>query len=190
MSNIRKTLGITAIAAAGGLLLTGCNSTFDGNTANNTTGYKTSYANATPKRPDYHFASSRTATGKDVFIFDPQQYAWAAYDPQGQLIKTGIASGGADYCSDIKKACRTPVGTYSVHREGGANCKSSKYPLGKGGAPMPHCAFFTGGYAVHGSYDVPARNASHGCIRVTPSAAKWLDDHVLNNGSTVIVKSY
>ncbi|MAZ38761.1 MAG: L,D-transpeptidase [Legionellales bacterium] len=172
------------------LMLTGCNSAFDGSSSSATNGYNVSYATSTPKRPNYHFASSRPATGKDVFIFDPKQLAWAAYDKNGNLIKTGIASGGANYCEDLKAPCRTPSGTYTVHREGGANCKSNTFPLGKGGAPMPHCAFFHRGYAVHGSYDVPAYNASHGCVRVTPSAAKWLDDNVLNNGTTVIVESY
>ena len=187
MRNVKRILGLTAVATASSLLLSGCNSAFDDNTANNSMGYKPSYASAVPKRPAYNFASTRPATGKDVFIFDPKQLAWAAYDANGKLIKTGIASGGANYCPDIKQKCRTPVGTFTVHREGGADCKSNKFPIGKGGAPMPHCAFFTGGYAVHGSYDVPAYNASHGCIRVTPSAAKWLDANVLNAGSTVIV---
>jgi len=178
---------IAGIASA--FLLAGCSSSFDseslGSGANNI-----AYGNGGQKRPKYHFADKRPATGKRTFVFDPKQLAWAAYDSEGNLMKTGIASGGANYCSDIGRPCRTPVGKFSVHREGGPNCKSNKYPLGKGGAPMPHCAFFTGGYAVHGSPDVPAYNASHGCIRVTPSAARWLDSNVLDNGSTVIVDSY
>jgi hypothetical protein len=34
--------------------------------------------------------------------------------------------------------------------------------------------YFTGGYAVHGSSDVPAHPASHGCVRVTNWDADWL----------------
>lgn len=135
------------------------------------------------------FPAKRQATGKKVFIFDPRRVRWAAYDSKGNLIKTGAASGGKSYCPDIKRRCRTPAGTYSIYSKGSAGCKSSKFPVGKGGAPMPYCMFFRGGYAIHGSYSVPGYNASHGCIRVHPSAAKWLSKF-LSYGSTVIVRSY
>ncbi|MHA7840296.1 MAG: L,D-transpeptidase [Gammaproteobacteria bacterium] len=139
----------------------------------------------------YQFPSSRIATGKNVFIFDPRHRAWAAYDRGGNLIKQGRASGGKDYCPDIKRACRTPAGTYAVYRKGDATCVSTKYPLGKGGAPMPHCMFFHGGYAIHGSNHVPTdHNASHGCVRVTASDAAWLSQHHINHGATVIVRPY
>lgn len=184
MGRLSFAMKLSAVIAVSGIALTGCNTTNQANVG------KPGYAAASQPRPAYHFADSRPATGKPVFIYDPKQFAWAAYDAQGKLIKTGIGSGGASYCPDLKAPCRTPVGTFSVHREGGAACKSNKFPLGKGGAPMPHCAFFNGGYAIHGSYDVPAYNASHGCVRVTPDAAAWLDANVLNPGSTVIIKNY
>jgi hypothetical protein len=186
MEKLNTTLKVAAVGLGVSMLMltAGCQTTGSGSSSN------MSYASTPKPRPAYHFASTRPATGNEVFIFDPQQYAWAAYDAKGQLIRTGIASGGADYCPDIKSGCRTPVGTFRVYREGGPDCKSSKFPLGKGGAPMPHCGFFNGGYAVHGSYDVPAYNASHGCIRVTPGDAAWLDNNVLNVGTTVIVRSY
>jgi len=135
------------------------------------------------------FASKRRATGKNVFIFDPSQKRWAAYDRSGRLIKTGKASGGKGYCKDLGRSCRTPRGTFSIYAKRGAGCKSSKFPLGRGGAPMPYCAFFKGGYAIHGSHNVPRYNASHGCIRVVPSAARWLH-RFLHYGATVIVRSY
>jgi hypothetical protein len=186
MERVNSILRIAAVAALGGLAVAGCSS----NSANVSGVGGKSYAASQAPRPAYHFADSRPATGKTVFIYDPKQFAWAAYDSQGKLMKTGIGSGGASYCPDLKAPCRTPVGTFTVHREGGPACKSSIFPLGKGGAPMPHCAFFKGGYAVHGSYDVPAYNASHGCVRVTPDAASWLDANVLNPGSTVIIEHY
>lgn len=135
------------------------------------------------------FPAKRSATGRNVFIFDPRRLRWAAYNSNGTLIKTGAGSGGKGYCSDLKRSCRTPSGTYSVYAKRGASCKSSKFPVGKGGAPMPYCTFFRGGYAIHGSYNVPNYNASHGCIRVHPSAAKWLQKF-LHYGATVIVRSY
>lgn len=180
---------LMALAVAGALTTAACSSMNGGYASNQPISY-TNNAKPQPVRPPINFASTRPATGKNVFIFDPKQLAWGAYSPQGQLIRTGIASGGADYCADLGSRCHTPVGAYTVYREGGPNCKSTLFPLGKGGAPMPNCAFFNGGYAVHGSYDVPAYNASHGCVRVTPSDAAWLDDNVFRPGTTVIVKPY
>jgi L,D-transpeptidase catalytic domain len=119
----------------------------------------------------FHKVSYRTpqqieTAGKNLFIFDPQRLRWFAYDQSGILVGSGRASGGRNYCPDIKRRCKTAIGTFHVYRMGGANCESSKYPLGKGGAPMPYCMFFHGGFAIHGSNDLPNRNASHGCIRV------------------------
>ena len=70
------------------------------------------------------------------------------------------------------------------------NGKVIRSGRGSGGAPMPYCMFFSKYYAIHGSPDVPGYNASHGCIRVKPSAARWLYHNFLKIGSKVIVKSY
>lgn len=136
------------------------------------------------------FPSRRQATGHRVFIFDPKKPAWAAYNEDGKLVKTGEASGGKSYCPDVGRSCLTPRGSFAVHAKGSRYCKSSKYPLGKGGAPMPHCMFFYRGYAIHGSPNVPKYNASHGCIRVRPDAAAWLHKHFIRMGTQVIVKKY
>lgn len=124
-----------------------------------------------------------------MFIFYPKQLKWVAIS-NGKVIKSGKASGGSGYCSDIKRSCRTPTGTYSVISMRGADCRSSRYPLGGGGAKMPYCMFFTPLYAIHGSYDVPNYNASHGCIRVLPAAAQWLQRNFIGIGTTVVVKPY
>ena len=136
------------------------------------------------------FPMQRPATGRKVFIFDPKYTAWAVYDKDGNRVKTGRASGGAGYCKDINRSCRTAVGSFQVYHKQGENCESTKYPVGEGGAPMPNCMFFHRGYAIHGSPYVPDYNASHGCIRVTPSAARWLNNNFITNGTTVIVKPY
>lgn len=128
--------------------------------------------------------------GKKVFIFDPSELTWFAYDESGELVGSGRASGGRGYCPDVGRSCKTPSGIFSVKSKGGPGCTSSKYPIGRGGAPMPYCMFFHGGYAIHGSYDVPNRNASHGCIRVEPEDARWLSHEFMDIGTTVIVRSY
>jgi lipoprotein-anchoring transpeptidase ErfK/SrfK len=137
------------------------------------------------------FPSSRPATGKPVFIYNPNSTTWAAYDSSGDLVRTGHGSGGQHYCRDIHRGCKTPIGVFSVYSKQGPGFRSSKYPIKTdGGAPMPWAMFFHGGYAIHGSNSVPGFNASHGCIRVYPSDARWLNTSFLRYGSTVIVYSY
>jgi len=138
-----------------------------------------------------YFPATRKATGKKVFVFDPKATAWAAYDAQGNRVKTGKASGGKDFCEDVGRPCRTVTGTYRVYKKQGPECTSSKYPIEtNGGARMPYCMHFHGGYSIHAAYDVPNYNASHGCIRVLPSAAKWLNQSFIDRGTTVVVKPY
>jgi lipoprotein-anchoring transpeptidase ErfK/SrfK len=137
------------------------------------------------------FPEKRPATGRKVFIYDPKATAWAAYDAQGNRLKTGSASGGKDFCEDIGEPCHTVTGTFSIQDKGGEDCKSSKFPIEThGGAKMPYCMHFHGGYSIHAAYEVPDYNASHGCVRVLPSAAKWLNEDFANIGTTVIIKPY
>ena len=123
------------------------------------------------------------------FVFSPRTLQWKAVK-NGKVIRTGHGSAGRGYCPDIHRSCRTPTGTYSVISKSGPGCRSTRYPRPHGGAPMPYCMFFSRYYAIHGSYDVPRRNASHGCIRVTPSDARWLNHNFMKVGSTVVVKPY
>jgi hypothetical protein len=139
-----------------------------------------------------HFSMRRNATGNEVFIFDPTYNAWALYDEDGKCLNTGRASGGRYYCPDVKRRCKTISGKFRIISKGDSGCISSKYPLEThGGAPMPYCMYFSPkGYAIHGSNDVPDHNASHGCIRVTPTAAEWLNVKHMPIGTTVIVLPY
>lgn len=134
--------------------------------------------------------SKRPATGGRVFVFNPKRLAWGAYNANGELIRSGRASGGKGYCRDVRRRCRTPIGHFRVYRKGSSGCRSSKFPLGRGGAPMPYCMFFYHGFAIHGSPDVPNYNASHGCVRVLPSAAQWLHGNFIRHGTKVIVQPY
>lgn len=126
----------------------------------------------------------------NTFVFNPRTHSWAAINDNGKVVRTGHASGGRGYCPDIHRACRTPVGSFYVHSKGGPGCKSSRFPIGRGGSPMPWCMFFSQYYAIHGSYEVPHYNASHGCIRVIPSDANWLSHNFVRIGTRVVVKPY
>lgn len=136
--------------------------------------------------------------GEKVIIVDPQTHLWAAYNSSGQLQHSGTATAGSSWCPDIKRSCRTKVGHFRIYSLGGPNCHSSKYPVPRGGAPMPYCMFFNGGQALHGSNEVVRRNASHGCVRLHVEDVKWLRYNFVqgptseNNyrGTRVIVKSY
>lgn len=129
-------------------------------------------------------------SGGNIIKVDLGRLAWGAYDAEGNLVKSGRASGGKSYCPDIGRGCRTVTGTYTIYRKQGAGCKSSRFPVGKGGAPMPYCMHFKGGYALHGSNSVPGYNASHGCVRVPPSDAQWLNQNFVRVGSTRVSITY
>lgn len=143
------------------------------------------------QKGSHYYPEKREATGNKVFIFDPKTTAWAAYDAQGNRVETGSGSGGQDYCDDIGQTCHTVTGTFKVYAKKGEDCTSHEFPIEThGGARMPYCMFFHEGYSIHAAYEVPNYNASHGCIRVLPSAAKWLNENFIDIGTTVIVKPY
>lgn len=131
-----------------------------------------------------------TLAANNVFIFNPRTKSYTAINSNGKVVRKGRASGGRSYCPDIGRSCRTPSGTFHIISKGPASCKSSRYPLGGGGAKMPYCMFFSKYYAIHGSDDVPNYNASHGCVRVRPGDAYWLSKNFIKIGTKVIVKSY
>lgn len=143
------------------------------------------------KRGRDYFPVKATATGKKQFIFDPKAYAWAAYDPEGNRVMTGSASGGKDFCEDVGEPCRTITGTFRLYNKRGINCSSGEYPVEtEGGAKMPYCMYFYQGFTIHAAYEVPYGNSSHGCVRVLPSAAKWLNEEFMTIGTQVTVLSY
>lgn len=134
-----------------------------------------------------------------LVVFDPAQLAWGAYNDKGMLIKWGPASGGSDWCKDIEDECRTHNGDFRIFSFGSSDCISHKFPLPKGGAPMPYCMYFNNGQALHGEPNgLPGYNASHGCVRLYVNDAEWLRyDFVegpnANNdyrGTRVVVKEY
>lgn len=143
------------------------------------------------RRGRTYFPQRIPASGEKLFVFDPKAAAWAAYSRSGERVLTGSASGGKDFCEDVNKPCRTVTGTFRVYNKRGIECKSGEYPVEtEGGAKMPYCMYFFQGYSIHAGYEVPPYNSSHGCVRVLPSAAKWLNEQFLTIGTKVIVLSY
>ncbi len=59
-------------------------------------------------------------------------------------------------------------------------------------SPMPHSIFFTGGIAIHGTYEMAGlgRPVSHGCVRLHPANAAALFGLVQHEGmrnTTIVV---
>lgn len=149
-------------------------------------------------RPHASLPAQINPLGEKVIIIDPRIHAFGAYSANGKLLLSGLATAGASWCPDIKRSCRTKAGTFRIYSLGSAGCKSGKYPLPHGGAPMPYCMFFNKAQGLHGSYQVVYGNISHGCVRVSVSNAKWLRFNFVEGpnasngyrGTRVIVRSY
>ena len=142
--------------------------------------------------PNYasRMPSSISPLGEKVIIVNPNVHAWGAYDSSGNLLRGGLATAGGDYCPDIGRRCHTRSGSFRIQSLGSASCKSSMYPLPRGGAPMPYCMFFNGHQGLHGSYNVVDGNASHGCVRLHVNDAEWVRFNFAHVGTKVIVKPY
>lgn len=133
------------------------------------------------------FPAHRQTNGKKLILVSLSAQAFGAYDASGQLVHWGPVSGGKGYCPDVGRNCTTSVGHFKVFRKQGPECISSKFPVEtNGGAPMPYCMHFNGGYALHGS-TLPGYHASHGCVRLFFEDAKWLNQGFINMGTPVLV---
>ena len=87
----------------------------------------------------------------------------------GKVVSTYHTSSGA-------AATPTVIGTFRVYlKTPGTNAKG-----------MVHSSYFIRGYAIHGYMDVPAFNASHGCLRI-PIPDAWHVFTWLRMGDRVIV---
>lgn len=142
--------------------------------------------------------SSISPPGEKVIIVDPSVHLFGAYDANGNLLRTGMVTAGNSWCRDIHRSCRTKVGSFRIYTLGGPGCKSHRYPLPHGGAPMPFCMFFNGNQGLHGSYEVVRGNVSHGCVRMHVADARWLRYNFVDGpsskngyrGTRVVVRPY
>lgn len=147
----------------------------------------------------HHSSSGRSSMpsqisppGEKVIIVDPNIHAFGAYSSDGTLLRSGLATAGSGYCRDLRRGCRTKPGTFRIFSLGSAGCISHKFPLPRGGAPMPYCMYFHGGQALHGSPSshVVYGNISHGCVRLHVEDARWIRFNFAQYGTKVIIKSY
>ncbi len=137
-------------------------------------------------------------TGERSIYVSQKDLAWAAYDPDGELLWWGPISPGKGNCRNADQ-CRTPPGAFRIIRKQDIDCISTAFPRRSngddGGAPMPYCMHFYRGYALHGSPSVPGYAASHGCVRMFIEDARWLNEEFINlpgsgyKGTRVIIGS-
>ena len=115
--------------------------------------------------------SARGATSIEVDIGRQALYLRKA----GVVSRTLSISSGSNrhYC--IKGSCgnaHTPRGRFRIYNRVGGWRTSH---LGRLYNPL----YFTGGFAIHGG-NLPGHPASHGCIRISFAAARWLPGSVPN----------
>ena len=102
---------------------------------------------------------------------------------EGNQLSTilNVSTGSNErFCSE--GWCRlavTPPGSFTVFQ------KDSGWETGPLGS-LYNAQYFNGAIAIHGSRSVPGYPASHGCVRISMSAAEWFPDH-LQYGTPVYV---
>ena len=138
---------------------------------------------------------SSTAFAEEKVVVDLNSLQWKAY--RGDvLVKSGKAVGGAKKCLESRKSCKTPAGVYKMIRKYGGKYKSNIYPkdcedLKECGAKMPYFIRLTkDGVGLHGSDSLPNYNASHGCVRLHPKDARWLNKHFVTKETVIEVLPY
>ena len=96
----------------------------------------------------------------------------------------GVSTGsGERFCSE--GWCRlalTPTGAFTVYS------KTVGWETGPLGS-LYNSQYFNGGIAIHGSGSVPGYPASHGCVRISMSAAEWFPDEVSIGTPVYVISS-
>lgn len=72
------------------------------------------------------------------------------------------------HVSTGRRGFRTPAGRYAIFRK---RRKSRSLPYE---VWLPWASYFVRGFAIHQAKNVPAKPASHGCVRVPRHDARWL----------------
>jgi hypothetical protein len=129
------------------------------------------------------FASLTAATAFLGLMAAAQATVHIEVDLASQSMHVSSHHGEYDWAvSTGRPGHRTPTGFYRPQRMY-LMTYSRKYE----DAPMPHAIFFTGGYAIHATYQTAALGsvASHGCIRLSPGHAATLYDMVKHEGATI-----
>lgn len=110
-------------------------------------------------------------------IIDIGTQSWHHYK-NGNHIKSGVVATGSSGTS-------TPRGSFRAGIKQRYK-RSSLYPRPRGGAPMNYAIQVRGDIFLHEGY-LPGYPASHGCIRVWTSDAKYLWKNIRRGDKIVII---
>lgn len=118
-----------------------------------------------------------------VEIDVPRQFLMLYEGNQLSRILPVSTGSNERFCSEgwCRRAV-TPGGSFTVGRRA-RGWESG--PLGDLYNPL----YFNGGIAIHGSPSVPARPASHGCVRIPMNAAEWFPDRVPSGTPVYVIAS-
>ena len=143
--------------------------------ADGAVGPMTLTALAAPKAPVLKASSPANRVEVDL----TKQVLYVVKGGAVQRILPVSSGNGASYKQKNGSTARalTPTGWYKIERR---IVGERVADLGTLYDPQ----YFYRGWAIHGSNSVPARPASHGCVRVTRADAKWLLDSI-GNGMSV-----
>lgn len=110
----------------------------------------------------------------------------AQVDKSSQRMRVYV-NGALTYTWPVSTAQRgfvTPSGSFRV-----GHMARMHYSKLYHNSPMPYSMFFSGNYAIHGTYAVGhlGRAASHGCVRLAPGHAAALYGLTQSYGGTQVV---
>jgi hypothetical protein len=110
-------------------------------------------------------------------VIDINSQSWHHFE-HGNLMKSGVVSTGSSGYS-------TPRGYFRAGLKQRYK-RSSLYPKPRGGAPMNYAIQVRGDIFLHEGY-LPGYPASHGCIRVWTSDAKYLWRNIRKGDKIVVI---
>jgi lipoprotein-anchoring transpeptidase ErfK/SrfK len=142
------------------------------------------------------YADTETSGKNQKIVVNLSLFELRLYEGE-RIVFESIATGGASWCDDIQRTCKTPPGTYRIIKKHGVNYRSKTYPVvcrkkERCGASMPYYLEFSGEkFGIHGGFvsREPLAHRSHSCIRIPLKKALELHNRV-DPGAPVVVLPY
>lgn len=153
------------------------------------------------------YAGTPEQKNNPKIVVDLNSFELRYYDASGKIQLRSIATGGAQWCKDTNRRCKTPSGTYHIKRKYDENYRSGSYPLScyaqcaedkcreklSCGARMPYYIELSEQehFGIHGGFvpREPLAHVTHSCIRIPWEKALELS-HIVPKGTLVVILPY
>ena len=198
MTKIKYLILAILIAALGGFLYTHHKSTVKQNAKEAASVAKVQAAQKAATELASHCADN--ASGKNIIVSISKQHLWACSD-KTVAYDTAVITGMESYPADL-----TPTGTYQIYARATNQTLAGSDNTGSWSDAVSYwMPFLDNQYGTYGFHDATwrapadfgsininapftttAKSASHGCIELTLSAAKWLYDWAPVNTSVTV----